>query len=55
MAKKFFSVLKNNIECAFCKEHECPIKYEPDHSKRDGELWIRCKKEQEKKLKKAFK
>ena len=26
----FFQVLKNNLQCAFCKEKDCPAKYQPN-------------------------
>ena len=26
----FFQVLKNTLQCAFCKEKDCPAKYQPD-------------------------
>ncbi|MBO5142194.1 MAG: hypothetical protein J6C46_04235 [Clostridia bacterium] len=43
----FFQVLKNNLECAFCKEKNCPARYYPDKKKRlhyEGTRFIlRCK------------
>ena len=26
----FFRVLKNNLECAFCREKNCPARYYPN-------------------------
>ena len=26
----FFQVLKNNLKCAFCKEKDCPARYNPE-------------------------
>lgn len=49
--KKFFSVLKDNLKCAFCKEPNCPVKYFPDHKREQvvrlhGEMYVtRCPKE----------
>ncbi len=51
--KKFFSIIKGNIECAFCKEPNCPLRYEPYHAKKDNGLWKRCKKEYEKDMKRV--
>lgn len=51
-----FSVIKGNIECAFCKEKNCPLRYYPNHeriiggSKKQG-----CKKDFEKRSKKVLK
>ncbi len=52
--KKFFKVIKNNIECAFCKEPNCPLRYEPDHSMSYEGTRFGCKKDFEKREKKAF-
>lgn len=31
MAKlTFFSVLKSNLKCAFCKTKDCPVRYMPE-------------------------
>lgn len=51
--KKFFLTIKSNIECAFCKEINCPLRYQPEHAKKVNGLWHRCKKEYEKRLDKA--
>ena len=44
----FFRVLKNNLECAFCREKNCPARYYPDREKRlhyEGVRYaIKCKK-----------
>lgn len=53
MDKRFFAVLRNNIECAFCEETNCPFRYEPNHSIKINGLWHRCKKEYEKRLNKT--
>lgn len=29
----FFSVLKNNLECAFCKKKDCPVRYTPERKR----------------------
>lgn len=49
-----FSVIKNNIECALCKDKNCPLRYSPNHRQRVGCSIIVCKKETEKRLKKAL-
>ena len=34
MAKlTFFSVLKSNLKCAFCKNENCPVRYMPERKK----------------------
>lgn len=34
MAKlTFFSVLRSNLKCAFCKNFDCPVRYFPDRKK----------------------
>ena len=50
-----FSVIKGNIECAFCKKENCPLRYYPDHTQIVGGSRIGCEKDSEKQLKKAFK
>lgn len=29
----FFSVLKSNLKCAFCKRKKCPVRYMPEREK----------------------
>ena len=51
--RNFWSVLKNNIECAFCKyQKDCPMQYYPDHKLRYGARYISCEKEKQKRIKK---
>ena len=50
-----FSVIKGNIECAFCKEKKCPLRYYPNHTRIVGSSAIGCNKDFEKKSKKIFK
>jgi len=52
MNRTLFSVIKNNIECAFCKEVNCPLRYHSKHEVRgpDGTR-SSCKKEYEKRIK----
>ena len=50
MAKlTFFSVLKSNLKCAFCKVKNCPVRYMPQRKKvqyYDGTRYvIGCKKD----------
>ena len=50
MAKlTFFSVLKSNLKCAFCKLKNCPIRYMPENKKNDYDNGTRyvtsCKKD----------
>lgn len=52
--KKLFSVIKGNIECAFCKEPNCPLRYEPDHTLISGGTRYGCKRDFEKREKKVF-
>ncbi len=33
----FFSVLRGNIKCAFCKEKNCPVRYFPE---RKSYTWV---------------
>ena len=51
MAKlTFFSVLKNNLQCALCKKENCPIKYMPESNIfhfYDGTRYItKCEKDE---------
>lgn len=54
MDKHFFKVLKNNLECVSCEYKDCPIKYYPEHYKREGLYRKICEKEYEKKVEKAL-
>ena len=50
MAKlTFFSVLKSNVKCVFCKEKDCPVRYMPQRLKiqtyNGFRLITRCKKD----------
>ena len=50
MAKiTFFSVLKSNLKCAFCKKENCPVRYMPERKKTqiyDGSQYVtRCEKD----------
>lgn len=44
----FFQVLKNNLECAFCKEKNCTVRFLPRKQKEffhDGtRIILRCRK-----------
>lgn len=46
----FFSVLKSNLKCALCKEHNCSIRYMPQRKKfyyHDGTRYVtKCKKDE---------
>lgn len=49
MAKlTFFTVLKSNLKCAFCKKENCPVRYMPQREKTqiyDGTRYVtRCEK-----------
>ena len=51
MAKiTFFSVLKSNLKCAFCKKENCPVRYMPQRKKTqiyDGLQYVaRCEKDE---------
>lgn len=49
--RNFWSVLKNNIECAFCKHSStCNMTYYPKHMRRLGNKYEPCEKEKKKKL-----
>ena len=50
MAKlTFFSVLKSNLKCAFCKKENCPVRYMPQRKKTqiyEGTRYVtRCEKD----------
>ncbi len=52
MAKiTFFSVLKSNLKCAFCKKKYCSVRYMPERKIKqyyDGHRYfIRCEKDTE--------
>lgn len=51
----FFSVLKNNLQCAFCNVKHCRVKYLPERKKylySGGTRYVlECKKEKEKEIK----
>lgn len=51
MAKiTFFSVLKSNLKCAFCKSRDCTVRYMPERKKTQiysgGIVTTRCAKDQ---------
>lgn len=48
MDKKIFKVILNNLECAFCKELHCPMRYYPEHTRIIGTQRYGCKKDFEK-------
>ena len=48
------SVIKGNIECAFCKKKNCPLRYYPNHTRIVGGTRLGCDKDFEKKLKGSF-
>ena len=55
MAKiTFLSVLKNNLNCAFCKNKNCPVRYMPERKRMeycDGTRYVTiCEKEKQAKL-----
>ena len=50
MVKRFFKVLKNNIECTFCEFKDCPMKYCANHSIPDALYEKVCKKVYEEKI-----
>lgn len=54
MKKNLFSVTKDNIECAFCKEKNCPLRYEPNHIMLIDGSRISCTKDFEKRKRKIF-
>ena len=45
----FFSVLKSNLKCAFCKNKNCPVRYMPQRKRTqyyDGTRYVtRCEKD----------
>ena len=56
MDKRFFKVLRDNLDCAFCKEKLCPMRYYPNHHKMVSTIRIGgCKKEMERRYKKMLK
>lgn len=50
----FFSVLKNNFKCLFCKNKNCSVRYMPERKKTkfyDAILYvIKCEKEKNSKI-----
>ena len=50
----FFKVLKNNLQCAFCKEEKCYARYMPEKQQTwrcGGNIYgASCKKDREKQL-----
>ena len=50
----FFSVLKNNFKCLFCKNKNCPVRYMPERKKTkfyDAIPYvIKCEKEKNSKI-----
>lgn len=55
----FWSVLKNNLKCAFCKHKDCRVRYTPDRKKYyyySGTRFVdACKKDRDKKFARLFK
>lgn len=54
MKKNLLSVTKNNIECAFCKEKNCYLRYYPNHRTSMGVSRISCTKKFEKRERKIL-
>lgn len=48
----FFSVLRSNLKCAFCKRKDCRVRYYPERKKTqiyDGTRYVdSCSKDREK-------
>lgn len=56
MDRNFFKVLRDNLDCAFCKEPLCPMRYYPNHRRMVGTTRLGgCKKEMERRYKKMLK
>lgn len=55
----FFSVLKSNLKCAFCKEKNCRVRYYPNRKKTqiyDGTRYVdSCLKDRKKREENALK
>lgn len=54
MKKNLLSVTKNNIECAFCKEKNCSLRYYPNHTASIEGSRISCTKKFEKRERKIL-
>ncbi len=55
----FFSVLKSNLKCAFCKKENCTVKYLPERKRiqyyNGSKFVIECEKDKEKRENAIFK
>ena len=55
----FFSVLKNNLQCAFCRVKHCLVKYLPDrkiYTYKNGKRYvIECEKDKDKEIRTMIK
>ena len=55
----FWSILKSNLKCAFCKEKNCRVRYYPERKRYyfcDGTRYVdECKKDIAKRFDRAFK
>ena len=51
----FFQVLKGSIECAFCKEKRCPMRYYPGHVLVNGTERYGCNRDFKKMLNNGLK
>lgn len=55
----FFSVLKSNLKCAFCKKENCTVKYLPERKRiqyYNGSKFVtECEKDKEKRENAIFK
>lgn len=55
----FFSVLRNNLQCAFCNVKHCQVKYYPDREKfyyiGGNRYRITCEKERDAQIKSILK
>ena len=55
----FFSVLKSNLKCAFCKKENCTVKYLPERKRiqyHNGSKFVtECEKDKEKRENAIFK
>lgn len=54
----FFSVLRNNLKCAFCKNKDCRLRYLPNRKEEyyySGTRFVEeCPKDKEKSVKQAL-
>lgn len=55
MDNRIFKVISDNIECAFCKEPICAMRYYPDHVRIINGHRYGCKKNYEKKFREITK